>query len=182
MTIQGKVNAELEDRMVWKKTKSGIFTVKSLYNAIEPRNTIWFPRNIIWCPYVPPEVGFFAWEALWGKVLTLDQLKRRGWTLANRCFFCLAEDQSTNHILIHYTKTRVLWKLLFALFGVTWVLPCSVRETLLGWYGSFVGKKSAEKAWKLALLCLFWAVWKEINRIAFNNEEFSVHRLKYSFV
>ena len=72
----------------------------------------------------------------------------------------------------------MLWELSFALFGVTWVLPCSVRETLLGRYGSFVGKKH-KKAWKLAPL---WAVWKERNRIAFDDEEFSVHRLKNSFV
>ena len=78
MTIQGKrVTAELEEKVVWKKTKNGIFTIKSLYSAVEPGNTVRFPRNIIWCPYVPPKMGFFAWEASWGKVLTLDQLKRR---------------------------------------------------------------------------------------------------------
>ena len=159
MTIQGKrVSAEVEDRVIWKKTKSGFFSIKSLYNVVELRSTVQFPRKIIWSPYVPPKVGFFfAWEASWEKVLTLDQLKRRGWTLANRFFFCLVEEESTNHILIHCTKTRVLWELLFTLFGVTWVLPYSVRETLFCWLGSFVGKKR-KKAWKLALLCLFWAV------------------------
>ena len=25
---------------------------------------------------MPTKVGFFAWEAFWGKVLTLDQLKK----------------------------------------------------------------------------------------------------------
>ena len=30
------------------------------------------------------------------------------------------------------------------------------------------------------LLCLFWAVWKERNRIAFENEEFLIHRMKNS--
>ena len=39
-----------------------------------------------------------------GKVLTLDQLKRRGWNLANRCFLCCAEEKMINHILIHYSK------------------------------------------------------------------------------
>ena len=64
---------------------------------------------------------------------------------------------------------------------MTWVLPCLVRETLLGWFGSFVGKKR-KKAWKLALLCLFWVVWKERNVITFDKEEFLVHRLKHCFV
>ena len=124
---------------------------------------------------------FFAWKASWGKALTLDQLKRRGWSLANRCFLCLVEEESINHILIHYTKIRVLWELIFALFGVMWVLQSFVRETLLGWHGSFVGKKR-KKVWKIAPLCLFWMVWKERNRIAFNNEELSIQRMKNSFV
>ena len=34
----------------------------------------------------------------------------------------------------------------------------------------------------LAPLCLFWTVWKERNRIAFDNEELSIHRIKNSFV
>ena len=54
-------------------------------------------------------------------------------------------------------------------------------DSLLGWCGSFVGKKR-KKAWKLAPLCFFWMVWKERNRMMFDNEEFSVHRLKYYFV
>ena len=71
----------------------------------------------------------------------LDQLKRRGWPLANRCFLCLAEEEFINYILINCMKTRILWELLYALFGVIWVLPFSVKETFLGWHAFFVGKK-----------------------------------------
>ena len=70
---------------------------------------------------------------------------------------------------------------MFALFGVIWVLPYSVRDTLLGWHGINMRKKH-RKVGKTTLLCLFWVVWKEINRIAFENEELSIHRLKFSFV
>ena len=65
-------------------------------------------------------------------------------------------------------------------FCTLW-LPLLVRETLLGWYGSFVGKKR-QKVWKTVPLCLFWMIWKEINRIAFENEEFLIQRMKNSFV
>ena len=52
--------------------------------------------------------GFFAWEATWAKVLTLDHLRRRGWFLSNRCFLCHLEKQSIDHIFIHCVKTRIL--------------------------------------------------------------------------
>ena len=139
---------------------------------------------IVWLQYiriVPTKVCFFAWEAFWGKVLTLDQLKKRGRCLANRCFLRCEEKESIDHILIQRSKARVLWELLFALFGVTWVLPYSVRDTLSGWSGFNMGKKH-RKVWKVAPSCIFWAVWKERNKITFDNEELSMNRLKNSFV
>ena len=59
-TIQRKrVSANLEDKMVWKPSKDGIFFVKSLYNVVELGNVVFFSRSIIWSPYVHPKVGFF---------------------------------------------------------------------------------------------------------------------------
>ena len=182
LTLQGKrLVIDLEDRVLSQETKDGKFFVKSLYSALEPRSVVPFPRNIIWSPCVPTKVGFFAWEASWGKVLTLDQIERRGWPITNRCFLCFAEKESINHILIHCTDVRVLWELLFALFSVLWVLPLSARDTFLGWHGSFVIKK-CRKTWMTIPLCLFWSVWKERNIIAFENEEFSIQRMNFFFV
>ena len=130
---------------------------------------------------MPTKVGFFAWEASWGKVLTQDQLKRRGWILANRCFLCCDEEEMINHILVHCPKVRVLWDLVYSLFGVNWVLPLTVRDTLIGWSASFVDKKRG-KAWRAAPLCLFWTVWKERNVIVFDYEVLSIQRMKNSFV
>ena len=79
LILQGnRLVFSLEDRAVWKETKNGNFFVKSLYSTFEPRCAVLFLWNIIWSPCVPTKVGFFAWEASWGKVLTLDHLKRRG--------------------------------------------------------------------------------------------------------
>ncbi|RVX20110.1 putative ribonuclease H protein [Vitis vinifera] len=182
LTIRGaRLSPLMEDRMMWKVTSNGSFSVKSLYNDLSSRRAGLFPHGLIWNPSVPSKVSFFAWEASWGKVLTMDQLKKRGWAVANRCFMCCEEEESIDHILIHCSKARALWDLLFALFGVCWVLPYSARETLIEWRGFMLGKKH-RKVWKAAPLCLFWAVWMERNRIAFDNEDFSVHRLKNSFV
>ena len=50
------------------------------------------------------KVDFFAWEASWGKVMTLDQLKKRGRFLANRCYLCEEEEETLNHLLVHCLK------------------------------------------------------------------------------
>ncbi|RVX00466.1 hypothetical protein CK203_037011 [Vitis vinifera] len=103
-----RLNPLLEDRMLWKETTNEIFSVKSLYNVLASRRVDQFPNSMIWSPCVPTKVSFFAWEASWGKVLTLDQLKKRGQILAKRCFLCCEEEKSIDHILIHCTRARVI--------------------------------------------------------------------------
>ncbi|RVW95202.1 hypothetical protein CK203_025629 [Vitis vinifera] len=114
--------------------------VKSLYSILEPGDSSLFPNGSIWRASVLHKVAFFAWEASWGKVLTLEQLQRKGHSVASRYFLCLSEAKTVDRFLLHCAKTRVLWNLLFSFFGVVWILSCSVKETLLGWHGAFVGK------------------------------------------
>ena len=126
---------------MWTTSKSGAFLVKSLYSMLEPRVSLLFPCGSIWRANVPSKVAFFAWEASWGKILTLEQVQRRGYSLANRCFLCLSEVEMVDHLLLHCVKMRALWSLIFSFFfGVDWVLSGSVKDTLLGWHGAFVGK------------------------------------------
>ena len=135
-----RVQREDEDRVVWTTSKNGVFSVKLSYSILELGDSHLFPCNSIWRVNIPPKVAFFAWEASWGKILTLKQVQRRGYSMANRCFLCLSEVEMVDHLLLHCVKTRVLWSLIFSLFGVAWVLSCSVKETLLGWHGAFEGK------------------------------------------
>ena len=45
-------------------------------------------------------------------------------------------------------------------------MPAIVKEMLLSWNGSFVGKKRKEVR-ITDPLCIFWTVWKAMNSIAF---------------
>ena len=148
------LSVETDDAMVWLPTKDGAFYVKSFYSSLADRRVEPFPHGIVWNSWVPPRISLFAWEATWVKILTLDQLKKRGWRIPNRCYLCKEEKETCDHILIHCLKARLLWNLIFALFGIQWVLSCSIREVLLSWHRSFVGK-NGKKAWKAAPLCMF---------------------------
>ena len=62
------------------------------------------------------------------------------------------------------------------------MLPLAVRQMLLGWHKSFVGKKREKKVRRATPICLFWTVWKERNSKTFENEGHLVQGLKLSFL
>ena len=74
-------------------------------------------------------------------MLTLDQLKRRGMTFANRCFMCEEEEETIDHLLIHCKIAKMLWDLLLSIVGISWVFSNTVLHTLIAWQGAAVGKK-----------------------------------------
>ena len=154
--------------------------MKQAYNGLVVINACDFPHRGVWVNKVPTKVVFFAWEAAWGKILTLDKLQKRGWQFPNRCFLCVCEEESVNHSLLHCTVVRALWDIVFALVGVHWVFPELVKEALFSWRGPFVGKKR-KKIWNSIPLCIFWMVWKERNRLAFNGGVLNIQKLKNSF-
>ena len=114
-------------------------------------------------------------------MLTLDQLKRRGMTFANRCFMCEEDEETIDHLLIHCKSARMLWNLFLSIVGTSWVFPHSVLHTLLVWQGAVVVKKR-KKIWIAAPLCLFWTLWHARNSLVFENEVTSAQRIKANFV
>ena len=131
-----------------------------------------FPAKEIWGSYAPLRTPFFAWEEVWGKILIVDMLMKRGWSMVNRCSLCKDNEESADHILIHCGKTRELWTLLLSSFSLLWVFPASVRNLFLEWKVKGLGKKR-RVVWRWAPICLFWCIWGERNRITFQEEEMS---------
>ena len=55
------------------------------------------------------------------------------------------------------------------------------KDLILGW-SCFSTRKRARKIWKVAPLCLFWAIWIRRNHIVFDDMPFSLSMLKTSFL
>jgi hypothetical protein len=90
--------------------KQTIFEVKSIFRMLSSSgtDTSSFPWRSIWKVKVSLQVSFFVWTATFGKILTLNNLRKSG--------------ESINHLLLHYEVARALWSVLFSLFNVTWVM------------------------------------------------------------
>ena len=72
-----KISQE-EDSVLWKGGGQGTFGVRDAYNLLVAPNALAFTVRCIWVDKVPIKAAFFAWEATWGKILTLDRLQKRG--------------------------------------------------------------------------------------------------------
>ena len=67
-----------EDKLLLKDVREERFPIKLMYKGLDPSPAIEFPNHSVWDPVVPLKIGFFTWEAVWGKMFTLDQLERPG--------------------------------------------------------------------------------------------------------
>ena len=113
--------------------------------------------------------------------MTLDQLKRRGLSLAKRCYLCGEEEENIDHLLIHCLKIRTLWSSLLIALDIAWVTPWMTKDVIISW-NKIPLRKDDCKISRATLCYLFWAIWNERNKVVFEDEQFSLSRLKIFFV
>ena len=68
--------------MVWKETNNEIFSIKSLYNSLDPSCAVLFPLSIIWSPSVPTKVGFFCLGSFMGECPNPISTQEEGFELS----------------------------------------------------------------------------------------------------
>ena len=125
-----------DDKFLWKFTGSGNFDVHSFYSAICGNNAYLFPWKSFFHVMLLERVSFFLWLAGWGKILTIDNLNKRGLLLVNWCCMCRCSREMVDHLLIHYEIAHALWSEVFTIFGIQWVLLDKLASfTLVGAVG-----------------------------------------------
>ena len=152
--------------MRWSGSSSGAFLVSSFYQLLVGEGAIDFPWRVIWFTGLPPKVSFFVWTAALNRILTFDNLMRRGWVLVNRCCMCETAGESVNHLLVHCSVAAQLWSIVLSIFGMSRVQSRTVVSVLQSWSGGRVGKRR-RKVWFFAPHCLMWLIWLERNRRTF---------------
>ena len=64
-----------------------------------------------------------SWTTALCKILTLDNLWNIGVTILDWCYMCERSEESANHLLLHCPIALELWSMVWALFGLLWVVP-----------------------------------------------------------
>ena len=132
----------------------------------------------MWHSKVPSWVAFFSWTASLGKILTTENLCYKGVTVVDWCYMCKKSGESVNHLLLHCPIAYELWSMVWAIFGLQWVMLLGVSDLFSSWQGSFGGHRSID-LWRAAPHCVLWCIWQERNSRCFEVKEWSFSDLKY---
>ena len=96
-----RVNQEENDRLVWKGEKNGLYSVRVNTALLECSDGRIAPWKLVWNNILLPKISLFAWEVWWGKILTMEQLKKMGFQLASMCPLCGSAEEDLDHLLLH---------------------------------------------------------------------------------
>ena len=114
----------------------------------------------------PPRIVVFGWLVLRGRILTMDNLKRRGKILVNACPMCLKDEETIGHLLLRCNNAVKIWNTVINWFGCSWVFPKHVQVLFMAWK-SPIGSQKGKEMWKLTFLAVIWHIWKERNARCF---------------
>lgn len=161
------------NKLVWTANPSGSFSVKSPYNLLVASFHDCCSWKEVWNSQLIHKINFFWWMTLHGKVLTIDNLKRRGFMLANKCVMCSCAEESINHLFIHCTFASGVWYKVLQKFNLAWTF----LEDLL----QFINNRKYPSAhslvtlfWRLIPPHVYWHIWKERNNRIFRDTGSSV--------
>jgi hypothetical protein len=168
-----------EDRLSWRSRPSKGFTVKTFYHCLCPLSGS-FPWKFIWKAKVPPRIAFFSWTAALGKLLTIDNLRKRNLIIVDWCCLCKQSGESVDHLLLHCSMASELWSMVFGLYGLSWVMPSQVLHLWTGWQVSLCDSRNLA-VWRMIPHCVMWCLWRERNARHFEDCERSIADLKLLF-
>ena len=160
----------------WWASKEWIFSVSSFFMAMSRGHSLINPLYRIWKLKIPPRVIVFSWLALWGGVLTMDNLSWHRKIIVNACPVCLVNEESVDHLLLNCKVAQGLWSEVLNWFHCSWAHPRSIGGLVEAWLLE-VGSIKRKLMCKTAFPALLWIIWNERNSQCFEDSSTSVENL-----
>jgi hypothetical protein len=148
---------EAIDIICWKLTSQKVFSVNLYYKHLSSPTYRSYPWKNVWKTLAPSKVNFFIWTPSLGKVLTIDNLRKRQLVLLDWCCMCKEDGESIDHLFLHCNAANELWQLVFSMFGIWWAMPYLVVDLLACWTGHNC-KTSSAAIWGVIPHCIMWVI------------------------
>lgn len=166
------------DQIEWNgPCHDGAPIVKEVYGALnlesygDQLTSSFYP---FWRRKIPTKIVLFGWLVSKGRILTGENLNRRGFSGPFRCQICCMELETIDHLFFRCSVTARMWKLFSNHhMGAAWV-PSDFLNVALEW-DNLQGK------YKSLPFYFVWEVWKGRNRLIFDGVPFQISQI-YAYI
>ncbi|CAN0914878.1 hypothetical protein LINGRAHAP2_LOCUS28792 [Linum grandiflorum] len=106
------------------------------------------------------------WTCIASNLSTQDNLKKRGWIIANRCYLCEKSEKSAFHLLVSCPLTYKVWYHFLFAARLNLAFPGDLRALICSWN---VSHTDFHRFLKYLPHAIFWAIWLERNERLFRD-------------
>ncbi len=159
------------DGALWRWSKSDFFSVKSAFIFLQDGGIRDSRFSKVWSTRAPLKVKIFIWLILRGRVLTTDNLRKRGWAGDDCCTLCSSESESVDHLFIGCPTTKVFLQSLLS--HIPLIRNCSSASML--WEVCCLSGGAAGGSALASIAASWWALWLERNLMVFELKKRSLN-------
>ena len=159
--MENVVLSDSEDQLLWKYESKGVYSSKSLYAIVNFRGVqpVYLPS--VWEIKIPPRVQIFLWLLSQNKIMTTDNLRKRG--LPKPLEYCLCKEfESVKHLFFDCIVACQMWGLVKEVFEVEIYDFYSLASKWL------CTKKHLQL--NVVTSAIVWSLWINRNNIVFNRK------------
>jgi len=116
------------------------------------------------------KIKLFIWIVHQRKILTWENLLKKGFTGPSKCYLCGSQEETMDHLLNFCPFISIMWEWVASIFRHSDRDRLNISNTLKNWRKNFSGNEIINKAWTLVPGFVIWDVWKECNSQIFKNK------------
>ena len=174
----------LSNSLIWAYNKfDGSVSAKLVYDCIVHSSSPSVGSRLlthIWTGSLPRKISCFIWLALMNKLLTWDNLQKRGWTGPGICALCSKAVDSVQHLFFHCTVWKNVIDIIKEQYHIT---PSFQSDDLCSYLENGTVCFSKNSAYYYLPFLAMWVVWKAINISIFEGNIMTVtsifHQITY---
>ena len=141
-----------------------MFNIKEAYNIQIGNHTedeeIW---KKIWTLNFWPKVATFSWMIVKGRILTGENLRKRGIQGPSQCCLCSQAEETTNHLLDSCPFAAAIWDKGAMGFRKSDRKRSQPARTLMEWNQKTFKNRIIRTIWNALPGMIMWCIWKERN-------------------
>jgi hypothetical protein len=121
----------------WLLTKSGVFSVKSMYSFLIAKNAN-FPCKVLWTLKLPLRIKVFCWLVIRNRILTKENLLKRGWKRVELFEFC-NDRETREHLFFLCPLANYIWNMFSVALGIN-SMPSGFGDLYRDWFNACSGR------------------------------------------